>query len=81
MYIHMYGAYFNLGLVCDCRGVGCIFIEMLTGKPLFPGIKGVYDQLNKIWSVSDLCTYIHTIHDLIRSKMMQVIIMVHSTMF
>ncbi len=35
-----------------CRGVGCIFIEMLTGKPLFPGIKGVSDQLNKIWSVS-----------------------------
>ncbi len=45
----------NLILVCvhDYRGVGCIFIEMLTGKPLFPGIKGVYDQLNKIWSVSD----------------------------
>ena len=34
------------------RGVGCIFVEMLTGKPLFPGIKGVYDQLNRIWAVS-----------------------------
>ena len=22
---------------------------MVTGKPLFPGIKGVSDQLNKIW--------------------------------
>lgn len=36
-----------------CRGVGCIFVEMLSGKPLFPGIKGVYDQLNKIWNVSE----------------------------
>ena len=35
------------------RGVGCIFVEMLSGKPLFPGIKGVYDQLNKIWNVSE----------------------------
>ena len=34
-----------------CRGVACIFVEMLTGKPLFPGIKGVFDQLNKIWMV------------------------------
>ena len=33
------------------RGVGCIFVEMITGKPLFPGIKGVHDQLNKIWTV------------------------------
>ena len=35
------------------RGVGCIFVEMLTGKPLFPGIKGPVDQLNKIWQVSN----------------------------
>jgi len=35
----------------DMWGVACIFVEMLTGKPLFPGIKGVYDQLNKIWTV------------------------------
>ena len=34
-----------------CRGVGCIFVEMLTGKPLFPGLKGVNDQLNRIWGV------------------------------
>ena len=42
MYMYMYVRY---------RGVGCIFVEMLTGKPLFPGIKGVFDQLNKIWNV------------------------------
>lgn len=35
----------------DMWGVGCIFVEMLSGKPLFPGIKGVYDQLNKIWTI------------------------------
>ena len=28
-------------------------MEMLSGKALFPGIKGVYDQLNKIWNVSE----------------------------
>ena len=38
------------------RGVGCIFVEMLTGKPLFPGIKGPVDQLNKIWQVTALPT-------------------------
>jgi cyclin-dependent kinase 14 len=35
----------------DMWGVGCIFVEILTGKPLFPGMKGVYDQLNKIWAI------------------------------
>ena len=34
------------------RGAGCIFVEMLSGRPLFPGVKGVPDQLNKIWQVS-----------------------------
>ena len=39
------------------RGVGCIYVEMLTGKPLFPGLKGVNDQLNRIWGVS-ICLFV-----------------------
>ncbi|XP_065051684.1 cyclin-dependent kinase 14-like isoform X2 [Rhopilema esculentum] len=35
----------------DVWGVGCIFLEMITGFPLFPGTKGVKDQLDKIWKV------------------------------
>ena len=34
----------------DLWAVGCIFAEMLTGKPLFPG-EGEVDQLNKIFKV------------------------------
>eukprot|EP00794_Sanderia_malayensis_P017263 gene17263-18987_t len=33
----------------DVWGVGCIFLEMLTGLPLFPGTQGVEDQLERIW--------------------------------
>ncbi|XP_032241451.2 cyclin-dependent kinase 14 isoform X2 [Nematostella vectensis] len=32
-------------------GAGCIFVEMLTGIALFPGLNGHIDQLNKIWQV------------------------------
>ena len=35
------------------RGVGCIFTEMVAGQPTFPGMKDAYDQLDRIWSVSD----------------------------
>lgn len=31
-----------------CRSAGCIFAEMLTGKPLFPG-QGEVDQLNLVF--------------------------------
>ena len=43
--------------VIDCfvnfysRGAGCIFVEMISGLALFPGIKDNVDQLNKIWQV------------------------------
>lgn len=33
------------------RGVGCIFIEMITGKAAFQGMKDTMDQLDKIWRV------------------------------
>ncbi|XP_066596998.1 uncharacterized protein Eip63E [Prorops nasuta] len=35
----------------DMWGVGCIFVEMLTGEPTFPGVRCTYDQLNKIFRV------------------------------
>lgn len=35
----------------DIWGVGCIFIEMISGFPLFPGVKSPRDQLNKIFKV------------------------------
>ena len=37
------------------RGAGCIFVEMISGLALFPGIKDNVDQLNKIWQVSSAC--------------------------
>lgn len=33
------------------RGAGCIFVEMVTGIALFPGMRDSVDQLNKIWQV------------------------------
>lgn len=35
----------------DMWGVGCIFVEMLTGEPTFPGVRCTYNQLDKIFSV------------------------------
>lgn len=35
----------------DVWGVGCIFVEMLNGFPCFPGVRDVYDQLDKIFRV------------------------------
>lgn len=35
----------------DIWGVGCIFLEMLSGTPVFPGVTDVCDQLNKIFDV------------------------------
>ncbi|XP_072155857.1 uncharacterized protein Eip63E isoform X1 [Bemisia tabaci] len=33
----------------DMWGVGCIFVEMVTGVPTFPGVRDVRDQLDKIF--------------------------------
>ncbi|XP_069471607.1 cyclin-dependent kinase 15 [Ambystoma mexicanum] len=35
----------------DIWGAGCIFIEMLQGRPALPGSSDVREQLEKIWSV------------------------------
>ncbi|XP_045136500.1 cyclin-dependent kinase 14-like isoform X4 [Portunus trituberculatus] len=35
----------------DMWGVGCIFTEMITGVPAFPGVRDIQDQLDKIFKV------------------------------
>ncbi len=40
---------------CVCRGVGCIYVEMVSGVAIFPGEKDIWDQLNKIWQVCIIC--------------------------
>ena len=35
----------------DMWGVGCIYLEMITGMPTFPGIRDTYDQLDKIFKL------------------------------
>nr|XP_060639142.1 cyclin-dependent kinase 15 [Anolis sagrei ordinatus] len=35
----------------DIWGAGCIFVEMLQGQPLFPGVSNTLEQLKKIWMV------------------------------
>ena len=32
-------------------GAGCILIEMLNGYPCFPGVRDIFDQLDKIFRV------------------------------
>ncbi|NXX90131.1 CDK14 kinase, partial [Centropus bengalensis] len=34
-----------------CRGVGCIFVEMIQGVAAFPGMKDIQDQLERIFLV------------------------------
>ena len=36
----------------DIWGVGCIFVEIISGFPLFPGVKSAHDQLTKIFRVT-----------------------------
>jgi len=43
-------------LVLSLRGVGCIFLEMLTGMPVFPGQSDTEDQLERIFRVS-ICIF------------------------
>ena len=35
----------------DIWGAGCILIEMLNGYPCFPGVRDIFDQLDKIFRV------------------------------
>lgn len=37
-----------------CRGVGCIFVEMIQGVAAFPGMKDIQDQLERIFLVSSV---------------------------
>uniref|UniRef100_A0A8C5KIY1 mitogen-activated protein kinase n=1 Tax=Jaculus jaculus TaxID=51337 RepID=A0A8C5KIY1_JACJA len=45
------GLAFENGGPEDTMGAGCIFIEMLQGQPLFPGVSSILEQLEKIWEV------------------------------
>ena len=36
--------------IYTCRGVGCIFYEMIVGRPMFPG-SNVEEELLLIWKV------------------------------
>ena len=36
----------------DMWGAGCIFVEMMNGYPCFPGVRDVFDQLDKIFRVA-----------------------------
>ena len=36
----------------DIWGVGCIFVEMHNGQPCFPGVRDIYDQLDKVRGTS-----------------------------
>ncbi|XP_053136147.1 cyclin-dependent kinase 15 isoform X2 [Hemicordylus capensis] len=40
----------------DIWGAGCIFVEMLQGQPLFPGVCDTFEQLEKIWVVLGIPT-------------------------
>lgn len=35
----------------DMWGVGCIFVEMISGMAIFPGVRDTFDQLDKIFKV------------------------------
>ena len=59
VYFLRWPTWLTLIIICDTllsyRGVGCIFVEMVTGIALFPGMRDTIDQLNKIWQV---CVFI-----------------------
>ena len=42
----------NYTISLDIWGAGCIFVEMMNGYPCFPGVRDVYDQLDKIFRVT-----------------------------
>ncbi|XP_026480878.1 LOW QUALITY PROTEIN: cyclin-dependent kinase 14-like [Ctenocephalides felis] len=39
------------GCSLDMWGVGCIYVEMVTGLPTFPGVRDTQDQLLKIFKI------------------------------
>ena len=73
---HFRRNFFFTELYCF-RGVGCIFAEMVSGVPLFPGVKSGMDQLKKIFKVLYqlvmylciwVCVYIYIYITLLRGK-------------
>lgn len=50
----------------DMWGVGCIFVEMITGMAIFPGVRDTYDQLDKIFKVCFQLLGITQCHKIVR---------------
>ena len=51
----------TISLSLDMWGAGCIFVEMMNGYPCFPGVRDVFDQLDKIFRVAGTPTEeVHT---------------------
>lgn len=53
----------------DMWGVGCIFVEMITGMAIFPGIRDTYDQLDKIFKVTMKSFFQFFFHFIIKIKL------------
>ena len=55
--------YYRYSTPIDMWGVGCIFYEMASGRPLFPG-STVEDELHLIFKVSNIYFITYCFHSI-----------------